>query len=111
MKYNQIRVMMDYSAEPLWIAKDDLAFINFEIESLKLPSDLTLALKSYQEIWESAHHVSDRSDLLLLLLNNVDNALNSMAKLLALEIKKLYPQYKLFYFCEDKSEHIEVFSE
>jgi hypothetical protein len=111
MKYNQIRVMMDYYAEPLWIAKDDLAFINFEIENLKLPSDLTVALKSYQEMWESAHPVCDRSDLLLVLLNNIDVALNSMAKLLAIEIKKSYPKYQLFYFCEDKLEHIEVFSE
>jgi hypothetical protein len=108
MKYNQIRVMMDYSAEPLWAAKDDLSFINFDIENLKLPKDIIIALKSYQDIWESAHTVSNRSNLLTVLFNDIDNALNSMAKLLAIEIKKIYPQYQLFYFCEKNSKLIEV---
>lgn len=110
MKYNQIRVMMDYCADPLWIAEDDLSFVNFNIENLKLPKDVIVALISYQNIWESAHTISNRSDLLSILFKDIDGALNSMAKSLALEIKKLYPQYQLFYFCEEKSKLIEVFN-
>ena len=89
MKYNQIRVMMDYSAEPLWAAKDDLSFINFDIENLKLPKDIIIALKSYQDIWESAHTVSNRSNLLTVLFNDIYlHTANLCQLLITLEVVK-----------------------
>jgi len=48
MKFNQIRVMMDYCSDPIWVANGDMAFCNVESDILKLPKDLFKALKCYQ---------------------------------------------------------------
>jgi hypothetical protein len=51
IEHTNIKVMMDYSAEPLWGSIDDKSYKNLNIEDLNLPVFITDKLKAYENLW------------------------------------------------------------
>lgn len=48
---NHIRIDMDYASSPVWFSEDGKAFVNGEVDELKLSDNLVSSLEYYQKIW------------------------------------------------------------
>ena len=54
MKYQHIKIDMDYCADPLWVSVDGIHFVNDSLSEYedRLSKELLHGLSLYQDIWE-----------------------------------------------------------
>lgn len=99
--------MMDYCAEPIWVNSEDF-WANGDLDDLPISERLKKQLKVYGNLWELAHHSLDSEEMKHKTLEPVQKNLDVTAMLIALEIKRQLPDYKVHYYCETNGAHVEV---
>lgn len=111
--YNHLKVDMDYCADPIWVSEEPLdvspAFMNTSLEEFDLPKPLMHSLKLYQSLWENANWSgyigpSDNHDFPC--SESVYELLTEMEVTLAVELKKVYPESRVYFTRYNNGYHL-----
>lgn len=102
--YNHLKVDMDYCADPIWVSNDPLdsspAFCNGSLEEFDLPASLMHSFKLYQQLWENANwssHIGPSDSHNFPACELVYDLISEMEPILAAELKKVYPDSRVYF--------------
>lgn len=110
-----ICVDMDYSSDPLWTSETGDYWINDNLDEYKtlFSAGLMHSLYVYQQMWEATHWSSylSPSDMIeveapgMFMVHNVTFILSQAC---AVQIKKEFPEWHVFYWCNTSDTRKEV---
>ncbi|QOI66622.1 hypothetical protein [Erwinia phage FBB1] len=102
--YNHLKVDMDYCADPIWVSEEPLdaspAFMNTSLDEFDLPKPLVHSFKLYQQLWENANwsdYIGPSDDHKFPGSNLVYDLISEMEPILAAELKKVYPDSRVYF--------------
>ncbi|EON7637329.1 hypothetical protein FOI42_RS03755 [Escherichia coli] len=110
-----ISVDMDYSSDPIWTSKTGDYWINDDLDGYKklFSAGLMHSLYVYQQIWEASNWSSylSPSDMINVEAPGmfmIQQASHILSQACAVQIKKEFPDWHVFYWCDASNTRKEV---
>ena len=99
MTEKHIRIDMDYVSTPVWFSEDGNNFVNGDIESLELNSEIVQSLNYYEKVW---YKIDSNPDTKIEdpYLGSYDN-LYDYVKDIAFKIKDSLPEKHIYIWNEE----------
>ncbi|HBT0444788.1 TPA: hypothetical protein MA058_003444 [Klebsiella pneumoniae] len=121
MKYQHIKIDMDYCADPLWVSVDGIHFVNDSLSEYedRLSKELLHGLSLYQDIWELSKWSKFKSPSDEFKDVGYEDSLEDLIKEmeihLAVRLKTEMPDYHIYYCkyypereCAHQYENVEI---